>query len=50
MALRKTMPTRDEKAAVPENPHSRQYSAISGGYTNRESKPAPVTLERDKGR
>jgi hypothetical protein len=47
MALRKTMPARDPKQAVPENPHSRQYSALSGGYTNSEEKPAPVTLERD---
>ncbi|WP_158071108.1 hypothetical protein [Streptomyces sp. CB03234] len=39
--LKKTMPTRDPKQAVPENPHSNQYSAITGGYTNREEKPVP---------
>jgi hypothetical protein len=41
--LPKTAPTRSERLAVPENPHSRQYSALSGGYTNREEKPVPGT-------
>jgi hypothetical protein len=43
MALRKTMPARDPKQATPDNPHSRQYSVISGGYTNSEEKPVPGT-------
>jgi hypothetical protein len=41
--LPKTMPARDERLAVPENPHSCQYSGITAGYTNREEKPVPGT-------
>ncbi|MGW7198477.1 hypothetical protein [Streptomyces chryseus] len=41
--LPKTMPSRDATHAVPENPHSRQFSALTGGYTNREPKPVPGT-------
>ncbi|WP_279626786.1 hypothetical protein [Streptomyces flavidovirens] len=33
MALRKTMPTRDEKRAEAEPQHSRQYAGSTGGYT-----------------
>lgn len=41
--LPKTLPTRVASHAVPENPHSRQYSGISGGYTNSEQKPVAGT-------
>lgn len=44
--LPKTAPTRSERLAVPENPHSRQYSALSGGYTNSEEKPVPGTPQK----
>lgn len=33
MALRKTMPTRDEKRAEAEPQHSRQYASSTGGWT-----------------
>ncbi|MZF56928.1 hypothetical protein GTX53_24370 [Streptomyces sp. SID5594] len=35
------LPTRLPHLAVPENPYSNQYSALTGGYTNREEKPVP---------
>jgi hypothetical protein len=41
MALRKDMPTRDEKRADAEPQHSRQYASSTGGYTKPvEQKPA----------
>jgi hypothetical protein len=47
--LPKTMPARDPKQAVPENPHSNQYSGITAGYTNREEKPVPGSGQRSRG-
>ncbi|MFE5628462.1 hypothetical protein [Streptomyces sp. NPDC056543] len=44
--LPKTMPSWDARRATPDNPHSNQYSAISGGYTNREKKPVPGTPKK----
>ncbi|GGX02020.1 hypothetical protein [Streptomyces chryseus] len=41
--LPKTLPSRVASHAVPDNPHSRQYSALTGGYTNSEQKPVPGT-------
>ncbi|MEU0370626.1 hypothetical protein ABZ070_10235 [Streptomyces sp. NPDC006283] len=46
MALRKTMPARDEKQATPDNPHSREYSASRGGYVQAEPKPVPGTPKK----
>ena len=43
MALRKTMPARDPKAATPDNPHSREYQSSRGGYTDTPPKPVPGT-------
>jgi len=47
--LPKTMPARDPQQAHPDNPHSNQYSAFSGGYTNREQKPVPGAGQRVRG-
>ncbi|MDJ0461571.1 hypothetical protein [Streptomyces sp. H27-C3] len=46
MALRKTMPTRDPKQAVPENPHSHAYSGRDGGHVPAGPKPVPGTPKK----
>ncbi len=48
--LPKTLPTRVTSHAVPENPQSRQYSALTGGYTTSEQKPVPGTPKSRKDR